>query len=360
MTARFGAGSAAARHQAHLGIYVSGSSVVSTLVEFEADQHACISRMRADRVTQLDAVQGAIAEQVADLAVVPEQTVCNLVLAPEMYSLALLERPAVDDEELVDAVRWLLQDQVDFSVETALLDVFELPRAAARDRRMVYAAALPADFVGAIVEKVRAARLNVASVDITELALRNLSYYCFPEADQNVGLLRLTANNGLINISRGDELFLTRRVKGVPEVFDEEHWDAFREALLLQVQRSIDYYESAMGQPHCDILIVTCTHGWAETVTDYLNQMLTVPARSIEDVLAGEMTMTLHNPNAEALDWAHMRAEQINAVAAGLPALGGALRNRVQAQFESLHAAAQPADDPAAGPADGSTLGEAV
>lgn len=324
-----------------IALYVSGSSVATVTARFSAEGEAGAAQMclYASQMEQASQFKDLLTTQVDTLSLQrhPARKRCNLVLAPDMYNLVLLDRPDVADDEVADAVRWLIQDQVDFDMETASLDVFELPKGASRERRMVYAAALPQAFLKSVVAQIYATGLELQSIDLTELALRNLSWSCFPDADQNVAVLRLTSNSGLINISRGDELYLSRRVKGLPDVVSENQWDAFRERLLLQVQRSIDYYESAMGQPHCDVLVIACTHEWAGLVTDYFAEMMPIPIRRVDEVLAHEMQISLFNSDQQQkVDWSVISDAQVGAIAAGLPAIGGALRHRLAEPMDEV------------------------
>lgn len=312
-----------------LSVYVSGTVVALAHGNFAGDAKIAL---RADPLEQLTELQGRLEAQLESLRLSRSAVAggCNLVLAPEMYNLSLVDRPDVADEELTEAVRWLIQDQVDYPMEDAALDVFELPRSASRERPMVFAVSLQSEFLSTLVREVNAAGVSVANVDVSELAIRNLIWRQFPQPDQSIAALRLTANSGLISISRGDELYLARRLSGVPEQFAESAWESFRERLLLQVQRSIDYYESAMNQPHCNMLVVACTGGWSGRVTEYLAEMLPIPIRTINEMLADEFALTLYNPEPRLVDWSTPADDQVNAIAAGMPALGGVLRGEIE------------------------------
>jgi len=330
-----GRDAAAAADAVPAALYVSGSAVAlahGRLSGVGGDGHSSAPadllqvHMRADALPKPAALTSVLAEQVKVMSQVVSLNRCNLVLAPEMYNLNLVERPEVEAEDVVDAVRWSIQDQVEYPVDDAVIDVFDLPNSASRERPMVFVVSAQRELLGSLVQRVMDQGLQVSSVDVSELALRNLVWRCFPEADQSVALLRLTANSGLVSISRGDELYLSRRISGVPGVFAEDTWDEFRERMLLQVQRSIDYYESAMAQPHCNVLTVACTHGWSERVCEYLAGMLAIPVRSLSPLLQEELQLNLFNPQAQQIDWQALTSEQTNAIAAGLPALGGMLR----------------------------------
>jgi MSHA biogenesis protein MshI len=251
---------------------------------------------------------------------------CNLVLAPELYSLSLIERPPVPDDEVREAVRWRLQDSLDYPPDQAVLDVFALPESASREKTMVFVVALQVDRLKRLLDGVRDAGIQVDSVDIAELALRNIFHGLYPEPDKSVGLLRLTAAGGVVNVSRGDELFLSRRIAGVPADFSEDAWARFRDPLVLQVQRSIDYYESAMSQPPCSALLVATPHGWQAAVCRYLAEMLPMPIRCATDYLRELFSIRLHDGGPVTLDWDNLGVTQADALSAALPALGGLMR----------------------------------
>ncbi|MEM7096764.1 MAG: hypothetical protein AAF541_00785 [Pseudomonadota bacterium] len=312
----------------HVALYVSGSAVACARAKSSAADEALEVSLRADPIKQLADVPDVLAEQISSLEVAGAGA-CNLVLAPELYNLALVERPDVADEEVLDAVRWTIQDQVDYPVESATLDVFPLPNSASRERPMVYVVSIETEFLKTLAAKVSSSGIIVGSIDVAELALRNLVWRCFPGADQSIAMLRLTANSGMISVSRGDELYLSRRISGVPKVFAEDSWEEFRERMVLQVQRSIDYYESAMNQPHCNVLMAACTHGWSARVCDYLSEMLAIPIREVVDLMKDEVRLTLHNPEQQEIDWHDLTEHQSNAIAAGLPAIGGVLRDNI-------------------------------
>ena len=319
---------------AHAAVYLSGSMVATVLADVSDNLRIA---MRADPMPNMTDLRDLVAAQAEQIGVLKSRAKnrVNLVLAPELYHLCTVERPDVPDSEVDEAVRWTLQEQVDYAVDTASLVTFPLPASASRDRRMVFAAIMPTEFLRGIVQQIHDARLELASIDISELALRNLAWHCFPQADQSVALLRLTANSGVINVSRGDELYLARRVSGVPKTFSEDGWSDFRERLLLQVQRSIDYYESAMSQPPCNMLMVACTDDWTQRVCGHLSELLPIPVRTIGEALSGELALTLYNPEREDVDWEHLDPRQMNAVAAAVPALGGVLRARIDAADEA-------------------------
>ena len=165
-------------------VYMSGSSVAVAKGVYHGGRFDV--DLRADPIEQLSQARDVLKRQ-SD-AVDLKNTTCNLVLAPELYSVSLVEKPQVAEEDLKDALRWQVQEHVDFPVEQATLDVFPLPESAARSRPMVFVVAMQTEFRKVLLSKVHEAGIQVHTVDISELALRNIVHGLFPEADQGVAL----------------------------------------------------------------------------------------------------------------------------------------------------------------------------
>ena len=70
------------------------------------------------------------------------------VLDPGGYRLLLVEAPDVPADELRAAVRWRIKDLIDFHIDDAVIDVFEMPpHARGGPRRMMYAVTAKAEVV---------------------------------------------------------------------------------------------------------------------------------------------------------------------------------------------------------------------
>ena len=101
---------------------------------------------------------------------------CSVLIAEDDYSLLQVDAPEVPAEELRAAVRWQVRDLIDFHIDDAVIDVFDLPphKVAGRPRTMYVVAARTAA-VAAHVEAARAAGMQLGIIDIPELAQRNIA-----------------------------------------------------------------------------------------------------------------------------------------------------------------------------------------
>ena len=178
-----------------------------------------------------------------------EGTQCSYVLNRKDYNLHLVEAPEVEPEELRAAVRWKIKDLLDMKVEDAAIDVFPVPKDAYRSRQMVYVVASPRSRIENIVEMVSESGLELAVIDIPELVMKNLSS-SFIEDEHGVAFVDLRRNGSTMNITRNGDLYLSRRINTqlAPDVMQSSEWGDLLERLVLEIQRSLDYYESQMGQ----------------------------------------------------------------------------------------------------------------
>ncbi|MGI1678371.1 MAG: pilus assembly protein PilM [Cellvibrionaceae bacterium] len=171
---------------------------------------------------------------------------CNWVLTPSNYSLLLIEAPNVPDEEMKEAVRWKIKDLIPVAVEDVVVDVFSLPEDGTRSgKKMIYVVASEKNHVQEKAELVKDANLVLESIDIVEMAVRNISEI-MSEDERGVAIVRLRPNAGNLVLMKKDKLYLSRQfdLKYNGGLFDELPEDS----LILELQRSLDYYERQMGQ----------------------------------------------------------------------------------------------------------------
>lgn len=177
----------------------------------------------------------------------------SVALAPAFYSLLLVDAPPVDASELREAVKWRIKDLVNIHVDALVVDAFALPADAYRGRlNMIYAAAADRETVRKLAE-INRDNLSLATISIQELALVQA---CWQNAQFHQGgtaLLQIEDNGGAIYMIEGGHLYLSRTL----DLSSRDHFssqvshDAEQKAerLALDVQRSLDYYESQIGKP---------------------------------------------------------------------------------------------------------------
>ncbi len=174
---------------------------------------------------------------------------CVTFLEPSEYRLLLAERPDVPPEEIKEAVRWRIQEVVDFDVSEATVDVFPFPsHDGSADPKQTYVIAAQNKAVKERVHFLEGAGAHLEVIDIPELALRNIAAR-LPRSDQGVALLCLTNVSVLLVLVKGNCLYMSRSLSiGLDEMTHAEKRGVYLEQIILEVQRSLDYYVSHFKQ----------------------------------------------------------------------------------------------------------------
>lgn len=253
-----------------IGVVFGKSQIAVAVVEREGD----VNHLKRCDVLPLPAEEGpdplAAALKNAGLPRLP----VSAVLGAEDYQLALVEAPDVPPAELRAAMRWRLKDAIDFRVEDAVVDVFDVP---SQNRgghgRMMYAVAARR----AAVERYSAALAPLSTldvIDVPELCLRNLAA-SLPAAAGGVALLHLGETSASVVLVRGTTFYFSRQMElrssrktgaGATGAGDDSA------GIELELQRSLDYYERHFDQPPITKIVVSAAGSRAQTLVDALNR----------------------------------------------------------------------------------------
>ena len=163
------------------------------------------------------------------------------------YQMLAVEAPNVQPDELKAAVRWRLKDMLDFHVDDATIDVLDIPadkNAAVRAQSMFAVAAR-----NSVIETRQAlfagAKVDLSVIDIAETAQRNISALFEPEG-RGLAMLSFNADGGLLTVTYGGELYLSRRIDvGIDLIRepDAERRNQSFDKVTLELQRSLDHFD---------------------------------------------------------------------------------------------------------------------
>lgn len=215
---------------------------------------------------------------------------CVSMMELGSYQLLMVEAPDVQPDELRAAIRWKIKDLIDFHVDDAVVDVFEVPDTKGAGRnRMMYVVVTRSSLVKTRIDQLVNSGLNLSVIDIPELALRNIASL-LPEDVGGVALIHIGQDRGLITITRQSTLYLSRRIdKGtsaLPDTAmhrtDPELIRDWLDSIIIEVQRSLDYYESHFSKPQVTGLVISPLSVNIEGVAEYIGTQLEIPARILD------------------------------------------------------------------------------
>jgi MSHA biogenesis protein MshI len=251
----------------------------------------------------------------------------NFTLAPNQFNFVLTETPEVPEAELVNAMRWKSKELLDMDMEDVVMDCLPIMGQKQRGRQaMAYVVAADKAVLKKYAGMIENAELELRSIDVPAMVQRNISNL-LPEDKQGVALLNLNKHSGLLTITRNGEVYLARdlevgyanftntvapvapedelQIEGLPSATQST-----LDAIVLEVQRSIDYYERYFAQPPINALVLAPLQREVAGMMDYIAAQLGLQVRELD--LNGLLGLTAEMP----------RQQQSQC----LPAIGAALR----------------------------------
>ena len=244
-----------------------------------------------------------------------------LTLSEDDYELLLVEAPEVEDDELSSAIAFRVHDLLPQPLEETAVQAFRLPADAYRGRMsMAYVVAAKNARIEYWRDWLNSLGLELRGITVPEiswlnvLAAHNLEY--------SVALLELTESKSFIRLYKAGAMYLSRQIDmGIDYisalsledesdlVIDHDHV----ERLVLEIQRSLDYFESQLGLGHV-------SHVWLMGGGRDLS--------SLVDAMQGLISINIEQPNLNksvALEAGLKMQESCGDVNKSALALGGVL-----------------------------------
>ena len=205
-----------------------------------------------------------------------EGTAVNFVLTHSDYKLFLVEAPKVEPHEMESAVKWKIKDLVDGPVDELAVTLFPVPEDAYRGQNdMVYVVAARKSKIKQIVNLVLNSGLELKSIDIPELVLLNISNN-FSDDSNGLAFIDLRSSDSTLNLCKAGNIYLTRHLNTRVDqsILNSEEWASVKERLVLEIGRSLDYYESQMGQTPITNILIAPGENDSDVLVKQLNDLM--------------------------------------------------------------------------------------
>lgn len=190
----------------------------------------------------------------------PADCHCTLVIPPDRYMVLQIDKPAVPDEEIALALPWTIKDLVNLPDDDMVLDYLDLPLQnqlqGAKINVVVSSKSWLTDMIGLFVQN----KLQLTGIQPEEWLARNL----LPAKPQALMLVsHLPGQDLSIQIVQQGHLCFSRRLRGFnrldQQTPDELQYGTF-DNLLLELQRSIDYFEGQLKQAPVKEIALLLSH----------------------------------------------------------------------------------------------------
>ena len=250
---------------------VEGQKSVLRACAFRASAHDSDWRQRAEsRIRDIDLRQAPL----------------SAVMTNGTYHTLLVEVPNVPSQEVAAAVRWRVKDLIEYPLEDTVIEMLEMPQqASASNKPMAYAVATQRSSVQEQVDVALHSKFLLDVIDIPELCIRNVAA-SLPQDGDGVAFLHFTEDSGILTITRAGVLYLIRRIELGRSAFGAaEHDEAATGDIVtrvaLEVQRSLDYYESHYDRKPIGTLVIGPGAG-LENLAAALNAQLGLAVSSLD------------------------------------------------------------------------------
>lgn len=219
-----------------------------------------------------------------------------LVLEADDFSIQTMEAPQVEPEERLQAIRWKLNEVIDFDVAEAITDIFEVPSSSSGRQPMIYVVAARQSSLQDKTTPLLESGVQLESIDIPELTQRNIAEL-LPEDNMGVALLALGPDSGLLTLTHKSSLYLSRQLEIGYRQLDRQQeigdsdlsmvgmspdLQRAMDQIVLEVQRSFDYYESHFGLAPINSLIIAPLAVEVPGFINYMSSQLGVQVRMLD------------------------------------------------------------------------------
>jgi MSHA biogenesis protein MshI len=249
------------RQDMRAGIAASAEQIALAVVRRSADGQPRLVHCAVEPAT-MGYADGALRKLLRDfdLGTAP----VSAVIGADDYQLAQIPAPDVPEAEMRDAARWRMREVIDFALDDSTIDVFDVPER--RDRaakRNLFAVATRGDVPQFIAGALQRLTRHLDVIDIPELCQRNLCTL-LPQDAKGLAFVMLREDHAQLVLVRQGRLFVARR-------FDFESGlggQLNAGPLALELQRSLDYYETHFDQAAITDLLVAPADALAPALVD--------------------------------------------------------------------------------------------
>ena len=182
------------------------------------------------------------------VAELPAKTALCLILSADRYQIVQVDKPAVPDAEIISALRFSIRELVNTPLDDLLLDYMDLPEQAQQSSAKVQVVATSLSSLKLLCEELAEQKIKLTNIQPEEWLARNL----LPATDGAAMLLTHQPSQELnLQIIRDQQIHFSRKLRGFNRIHQydlAELQQGMLDNLLLEVQRSLDYYEGQLKQ----------------------------------------------------------------------------------------------------------------
>ena len=203
---------------------------------------------------------------------------CAVSFGSMFYNVYQTEKPAVADDEIHQALTWTVKELTGANM---VFDYFEIP-AQSSGNNNINVAVVPASILEGAIDAVTKAGLQLETITVEELAVCDV----LPVAEEPVMTLLQKAGEEIqLAIVKQGQLYFSRSLKGFENLGSftvEELQMGVMDSLSVQIQRSMDYFESQLRQAPVRKILMNIEAANSEPIAAQIRELMRVDVEPFE------------------------------------------------------------------------------
>lgn len=207
-------------------------------------------------------------------------TDCYVTLTSHWYQLLQADQPKVKEDEIYPSLAWPLKELL--PPNTDYVYDYMTPPAQVAGQSKLNVVAIPRKDIISIANGIYDAQIKLCNISIEETATIELTP---PTSDAVMSLVQEHGEEIVLNIVKNGEMYFTRRLKGFENLgsFSEQELSmGITESLCVQIQRSMDYFESQLRQSPVRKVLLKLDTNLTETLASQIQENMNLPVLNFE------------------------------------------------------------------------------
>ncbi|MEI6859487.1 MAG: MSHA biogenesis protein MshI [Shewanella sp.] len=219
-----------------------------------------------------------------------ESAKLHITLSFSFYQLLVVDKPNVEAADMSQALQWSVKDMVTQAVADIHIDYFDSPLPNSTKLSVVVTAKAT---LTAMVLAAQKHGMQVVGISIEEMAMTHLFN---KEPQARLVLCHTPEQELLLTVVKQGQLYMQRRVRGfnkLDTVGVDELATGMADSLSVELQRSMDYFESQLRQApvvSIELLINGQVDKLAELVSENFDQEVNVIAFDTVEAKIAQLT----------------------------------------------------------------------
>jgi len=233
-------------------------------------------------------------------------TPTHILVASGKYQILQVEKPNLPEAEISQALVWSVKDLVNIQEEITV-DYFDLPAQGAGPAK-INVVALPKAHVEELLGGATEVGLDIQSIGILELAVADLIE---PSDEAILTLVQEAGQEVFLNIIKNSQVYFSRRLRGYENLSTfnaQELQMGVGDSLSVEIQRSMDYFESQLRQAPIKKILLGLESAHIEEFCDIMQKLTFMPTEVLKPAISHADELKYSHSYVGSLGAAYLQA----------------------------------------------------